>query len=864
MSAFAIPDFALVCLIGPSGAGKSSLATRLFADTEIVSSDRCRALVADDETALDANDDAFELVRATASIRLRRRRLTVIDATSVRREDRASLVALARSFHALPVALVLDLDPAICHERNLVRGTRAFGARTVHRQSQALRKGLRGLAKEGFRAQRVLRTPEDVAALEIVREPLYTDRRDAQGPFDIVGDVHGCFEELVELLESLGYAFEPYRAFGGGAEADAGEEAPIVARHPEGRQAVFVGDVADRGPRNVDCWRTVMGMCAAGSARAVIGNHDYKLNRWLRGAKVSLAHGLDLTVAELERATPAFRERLSAFVYDLRSHLWLDGGRLVVAHAGLKAEMHGRGSAAVRSFAMYGETTGETDEFGLPVRLDWAREYRGEAAVVYGHVPTPDAEWLGDTLCVDTGCVYGHRLTALRWPERELVSVAARAQHAVPAKPLEEVRSGRARADHERLLYFDDYARKLRVETRIGGRAVTVPRENMLAALEAASRHATDPRWLIHLPPTMAAPPTAPEGPCLEHPDRALAFYARRGATDLVVEEKHMGSRAIVIACRDAAAAAARFGTDDGRAGVVLSRRGRAFFDDAATEAALVARVRAAMDAAGLWTELATDWVVLDAELMPWSAKAQGLIDTQYLPTAAGAEASAEALLASLDAALLPGGDEALVTLRADALRRRDAARSMRRTIAGYSAEVRGVEDYRLAPFHVLAAEGATFADRDHVWHMDTIARLAAHDPVLRPTGWRRVDARDPAQVAAVAEWWTAHTEAGGEGLVVKPAGFTVSGPKGLLPPAVKVRGREYLRLIYGPDYDLPGNLERLRERDTARKAALAEREFRLGQEGLARFVERRPLREVHECALAVLALESEPVDPRL
>ena len=864
MSAFAIPDFALVCLIGPSGAGKSTLAAAHFLDTEVVSSDRCRARVADDETAMDANEEAFELLQATVAIRLRRRRLTVVDATSVRREDRASLVALARLHHALPVALVLDVDPRLCAERNANRAGRPDGEGVPRRHSQALRRGLKGLGKEGFRAVRVLRTPEDIAALEIVREPLYTDQRDAHGPFDIVGDVHGCLEELAELLERLGYRIEPYVPFDAGAEA--GGERPIVARHPEGRQVIFVGDIADRGPRNVDCWRLVMGMCEAGSARAVVGNHDYKLNGWLRGRKVTLAHGLDLTVAELERASAGFRERLSAFVYDLRSHLWLDGGALVVAHAGLKAEMHGRGSAAVRAFAMYGETNGEVDEFGLPVRLDWAREYRGEAAVVYGHVPAPDAEWLGDTLCVDTGCVFGNRLTALRWPEREIVSVAAREQYAVPARSLESARGPTARADHERLLYFDDYARRLRIETRLG-HAVTVPEENVLAALEATSRFALDPRWLIYLPPTMAAPPTAPEGPCLEHPEQALGFYTKRGVTDLVVEEKHMGSRALLVVCRDAAAAHARFGTDEGRVGTVYSRRGRAFFDDAALEAALVGRVGEAIGRAGLWEELGTDWLLLDAELMPWSAKAQGLLDVQYLPTAAGAEASAEALLASLDAVRpesLEGADEALATLRADALARRDNARAMRRTIAGYCHDVHGIDDYRLAPFHLLAAEGRVFTDRPHAWHMETIARIASDDPVLQPTGWRAVDAGEADAREAVTEWWTAHTEAGGEGLVIKPARFTVHGSKGLVQPAVKVRGRDYLRLIYGPDYDLADNLERLRERATGRKASLAEREFRLGHEGLCRFVERRPLREVHECVLGVLALESEAVDPRL
>ncbi|MEL6220540.1 MAG: AAA family ATPase [Pseudomonadota bacterium] len=369
----AIPDFALVVLIGATGSGKSSLARKHFLGTEVVSSDHCRAVVSDDETDQAATGDAFDLLRYTAGVRLKRRKLTVIDATSVRREDRKDLVALARRYHALPIALVLDIDPELCHERNQGRENRGFGPHIVRNQIKALRRGLRGLEKEEFRQVYILRSPEEVEALEFTREPLWTDRRQDHGPFDIIGDVHGCFDELTALLGQLGYDLDPY----------APGEAPLSARHPDGRTAFFVGDLTDRGPRNVDVFRLVMGMCADGSARCVMGNHDFRLNKLLRGQKVQRNHGLDLTAAELEQCSEGFRK---AVTHNLRSHQWLAGGDLVVAHAGLKEKMHGRGSAAVRNFAMFGETTGEVDEFGLPVRLEWAREYRGRADVVFGHV----------------------------------------------------------------------------------------------------------------------------------------------------------------------------------------------------------------------------------------------------------------------------------------------------------------------------------------------------------------------------------------------------------------------------------------------------------------------------------------------
>lgn len=845
-----IPDFSLVVLIGPTGSGKSSFARKHFLDTEIVSSDTCRAVVSDDETDQAASGDAFELLQLTAGIRLRRRRLTVIDATSVQQRDRAELVQLARRYHALPVALVLNIDPDLCHERNRGRPNRDFGPHVARNHSAALRRGLRGLQKEGFRKVHVMNSPEDVDRLEIVREPLWTDLRHDNGPFDIIGDIHGCFDELTGLLTRLGYDIDPY----------APGEHLLSARHPEGRRAFFVGDITDRGPRNVDCLRLVMGMCAEGTGHCVMGNHDFKLSKWLKGRDVKQTHGLDLTVAELTACSKAFRKQVGEFVDELRSHAWLSAGRLVIAHAGLKAEMHGRGSAAVRSFAMFGETTGEVDEFGLPTRLEWARDYRGEADVVYGHTPTRDAEWLNNTLCIDTGCVFGGKLTALRWPEREIVSVPAARQYSEPARPLDHGAGRTAQQDHDRLLYFDDYARRLRIETRLGG-TVTIPEENALAALEVMSRFAVDPRWLIYLPPTMAACPTAPEGPFLERPEQALEFYAKRGLTDLVVEEKHMGSRALIVVARDAYAAAVRFGVEDGKAGVVYTRTGRPFFNDAALEAELVARIGEAIGNAGLWDQLETDWLLLDAELMPWSAKAQDILRKQYYPTVAAARTSAEILIEALDAAQ---GVEGLETLRVQAEMRRANALAMGRTIEGYCWDAKTIDGYQIAPFHILAGEGRVLADRTHQWHMETLATLCAGDPILRTTGWRRIDPSSEASRRPVVDWWLEHTAAGGEGMVFKPNGFVVKGEKGLIQPAMKVRGRDYLRIIYGPDYDLPENIERLRRRELARKFSLANREFRLGLEGLHRFVERKPLRHVHECVLGVLGLESEPVDPRL
>jgi len=417
-----LPELALVLLVGPSGAGKSTFARRHFRATEVLSSDACRGLVSDDETDQSATADAFEILHAIAARRLRRGRLTVIDATNTQPEARQPLLELAREHYVQPVAIVFDLPEEILAARNRKRPDRRFGPHVLHRQSGELRRSLPGLEKEGLRHLWVLRSPEELETVTLERRPLRPDRRSDRGPFDLIGDVHGCGDELEELLTNLGYAPD-----------EAGFSS--VWRHPEGRKIVFLGDLVDRGPRVVDVLRIARGMVAAGSALCVPGNHDVKLLKWLRGRNVRVAHGLQQSIDELEAEPPGFRSDVAAFLDGLVSHYVLDGGRLVAVHAGLRAEMQGRASGRVRDFALYGETTGEMDELGLPVRADWAAGYRGAAHVVYGHTPVAEPQWLNRTLNIDTGCVFGGRLTALRWPERELVSVPARRIYMGPSRP---------------------------------------------------------------------------------------------------------------------------------------------------------------------------------------------------------------------------------------------------------------------------------------------------------------------------------------------------------------------------------------------------------------------------------------------
>jgi Predicted kinase len=427
-----LPELCLVVLIGVTGSGKSTFARTHFAPTQVLSSDAFRAMVADDENDQSASDGAFAVLHHVARLRLRTGRLTVIDATNVQPRARAPLIRIAREHDVLPVAIVLDVSADECWRRTQERPDRTLDRDVVVRQDRDLRRHLGSLAREGFRAVHVLHGPEAVAAARIAYDRLDNDRRDLTGPFDIIGDVHGCRAELERLLARLGWVIE---------RDDRGR--PVNATHPEGRTAVFLGDLVDRGPDTPGVLRLVMGMVDAGRALCVMGNHEHKLVRALSGRRVTVAHGLAESLAQLEAAGPAFTERARRFLRGLAAHYMLDGGRLVVAHAGLKEAYHGRTSGRVRAFALYGETTGETDEYGLPVRYPWANDYRGRATVVYGHTPVPTPEWVNNTLCIDTGCVFGGSLTALRWPSRELVSVPAERVWYVSARPL-DVRPGAA------------------------------------------------------------------------------------------------------------------------------------------------------------------------------------------------------------------------------------------------------------------------------------------------------------------------------------------------------------------------------------------------------------------------------------
>ncbi|MDR2444699.1 MAG: polynucleotide kinase-phosphatase [Spirochaetaceae bacterium] len=898
-----LPELCLVALIGASGSGKSTFAKTHFKSTEVLSSDFFRGFVSDDETDQNATSAAFDSLYYVARKRLEAGRLTVIDATNVQKKAREQVLSLAREQNVLAVAIVFDMPQALCIERNRERLDWNFGPHVVQWHMRELQQGIKHLRKEGFRFVYTFTRPDEAVEAEIGRTKLWNDKRDEAGPFDIIGDVHGCYDELCALLEKMAYTVD---------------RAACTALAPGNRRAVFLGDFCDRGPKNAETLRLVMNMTEAGHALSLPGNHDVRLLRKLRGADVKLTHGLDITISQFECESPEFIERAIAFLDDLVSHYVLDNGRLVVSHAGLKEAWQGRSSGRVREFCLYGETTGETDEFGPPVRLDWAGEYRGKALVVYGHVPFREPLFLNNTVCIDTGCVFGGSLSAYRYPEAELVSVEAAREYYAPAKPLaydsnvvtcgdtvpaavgndggrdlpEQARinfPARSFPGVENLLSIEDVLGRLNIQTRLHHN-IAISEESNAAALETISRFSADPRWLIYLPPTMSPCKTSSLPEFLEHPAEAFEYYRKAGLAWVVCEEKHMGSRAVIVLCRSQKTARERFGVQDGSQGIIYTRMGRHFFDpadasiSAGTECAILERLRNVLDRSGFYQDFATDWVCLDTELMPWSAKTRNLLLEQYAPVGKAGRDGLAASIAALKQAVEELGvkpdtpsvmsekhsggpnidmDIAAVLERFEGRREclcwyTEAYRRCCRTLSS-------IEDYRIAPFNILATESKVWNAENHLYHIETVKRyMTGTDPLFIPTNHIAVDLDNDQSVAGATDWWLSLTGSGGGGMVVKPVDFIAHRGAELLQPAIKCRGREYLRIIYGPEYTVPEKLERLRKRSLTKKRNLALAEFALGQEALERFVRKEPFHRLHECVFAILALGNEAVDPRL
>jgi protein phosphatase len=462
-------------------------------------------------------------------------------------------------------------------------------------------------------------------------------------------------------------------------------------------------------------------------------------------------------------------------------------------------------------------------------------------------------------------------LTAYRYPEREIKQVKAKQEYYASVKPFLD-----KPVNKDDSLFIDDVLGQKYLNSRLR-RSIKIEAENSAAALELMSRFAADPHWLIYLPPTMSPCETSKLCNYLEYPSEAYDYYKTRGIGKVVCEQKHMGSRAVIVLCRDSETAVKRFGVADGSIGIIYTRTGRPFFENNDIEKTILIRLQNVLSATNFWDDSNSGWACIDAELMPWSAKAQKLLEEQYAPVGRAGRDSLSMATNVIKNAMNILGDKLPTTepqtvpnIKLDELlekfsKRQEALTLYTDAYRRYCWDVKCIDDYRIAPFHILATEGKTWNNENHIVHIETIAKyMTGRDIIFMATDHLAVDLLDENSVAKAINWWEQYTGSGGEGMVVKPFDFIASKGGEILQPAVKCRGREYLRIIYGPEYLLSGNLERLKKRGLGKKRNLALHEFALGMEALERFTANEPLHRVHECVFGILALESEPVDPRL
>lgn len=850
-----LPETCVVAMVGASGSGKTTFCKKHFKETEVLSSDYFRSLVSDDETNQWATESAFDSLYYIANKRLQAKRLTVVDATNVKSDSRKEVVKLAEQNNYFPVAIVLNMAERVCIDRNKNREDQNVKASVVRKHCLELKKSIRRLKYEGFKKVFILNNIEEVENVEIIRTKLWSNKKSETGPFDIIGDVHGCFDELCELLEKLNYRVDRVNK---------------IAVPPCGRKAVFLGDLVDRGPKITETLELIMNMVQSNFALCVPGNHDFKLLSKLNGKDIKIRHGLEHTLEQMKKMPDEFNNKVKAFLQSLVSHYILDNGKLVVAHAGMKEEYQGRSSGKVKDFALFGEKTGEVDEGGLPIRYNWAIDYNGRAKVVYGHTPQENAYEINNTINIDTGCVFGGKLTSYSYPEGKILSVNAYETYYKPFKPIEKTYEERGD------LYIEDVLGKKHISTRLNP-SITISEGNSSAALESISRFSVDPRWMIYLPPTMSPCETSKIENVLEHPIEAFNYYKSNEVEKVVCEEKHMGSRAVIIVCKDEEACRKRFTIEEENAGIIYTRTGRRFFDDQRVEKELLSIIRENLTKSNFWGEFSSEWICLDVELMPWSSKAKALLVNQYAPVGCAGKSSIETSINALESAMkntlqerevdkaTSGQNINLNEVLNSFKEKEDSINKYIKAYREYCWDITSINDYKIAPFHILATEGGVYGDKSNVWHMETIRKyVVVENTVVIPTNYKIVDFKDEESVQEAIGWWENLTREGGEGMVVKPFNFISQNNNKLIQPAVKCRGKEYLRIIYGAEYTEKNNLRRLKKRSLIKKRKLALKEFSLGIEALERFVKKEPLYRVHECVFGVLALESEPVDPRL
>lgn len=863
-----IPFAGIVLVMGPSSSGKTTLIQHLIEQevilsSEVVSSDQFRTMVSDIEFIDWTNrpkeeadslmseyqrisQEAFAVIDMIVGKRSRLNKLTLVDATHLHPEDRQRYIQIARKQHVPIMVIVLDIPEVELLRRDAKR-TYPRGKKRIKQQVQVFRRNQKWLKKEGFQSLYVLSQEEiETTLFERKRNnPLHLEL--GKG-LDIIGDIHGCYEEMLELLSQLGY--------------QENEDGYFV--HPEGRKFLSLGDVMSRGPHSLDTMRFFLRHVTAGYAYMIDSNHGWKIARWLDGRKVRLAHGDEKVEQELKsfserkgkEAAEQLKQQLKDWLWSAPCHYVIRQNDVTIAvatHAGIKDHYVGKQSSRISDFCRYGDTDG-IDELGKPIRRDWHLHHKSKELIIWGHDPKPQPWMVNHTINIDQGVVFGGSLTAFRLPERKLFSVPAKEDYAQdPTSPLRLWEKKRFTPPNL-AKFLQGYS--VWIE---GYGEVSITDSVAKSALDELSHYTIPLEEIVYLPPTMSPTLETSKLPdYLEHPLEAFQYYRDQGVSKMIAQKKHMGSRGILLLFQDRNRAKQYIGKEC--SGTIYTRTGRRFFQPD-IEKKVIEQLHADLTQSGYFEKYDTSFVLLDAEILPWNLKAKELIRHQYAHVGEIADLGRQKLQEHLQRAIENGRDVEDWMKEVEQLL--SQTKTFNEVYPMYCWETDGMDGIKIAPFHTLAHSKETFFDHSHEWHMDQNRELSQISSLFIETEYRVIT--DETSMQEAIDWWETMTEDGHEGFVVKPEFFLTRNEKGkTVQPAIKVRGRKYLHIIYGMDYLQPENLQRLKQRNVGRKQRNALREFALGMEGIQRFVNQESIERIHECVLGVLALEAEPADPRL
>lgn len=857
-----LPYAGIVLLIGPSNSGKSTFLKQLVdkgqvLPSEIISSDEYRVRVSNvefidwahrwkdvSESLYDEyqqiSAEAFSLMEATIEARCRLNKITFVDATHLYPDDRKRYIELAKKHHVPVVSLVLDVDQELLLLRDKNREN-PRGSKRIKQQYQVFKREKRFIKKEGYFATYFITVTNEVEVNRAKSNPVHLE---VENGIDIIGDIHGCYEEMIQLLEQLGYE----------------KNAQELYVHPEGRKFLSLGDIMSRGPESLKTMNFFLRHVKEKLAYMIDSNHGWKIARWLEGKNVTLNHGDELVAREFEKYEhpddiDRLKEELKEFLLKAPSHYVLTKNgipTLVCTHAGIKDEFVGKQSDDISDYCRYGDHEG-VDDTGRPIRKDWTIHHKTSILIVWGHDPKPKPLVINNTINIDQGVVFGGELTAFRYPEKKFVAVQAIEDYSKGQNnPLIELK--KKRLNPPNIAKFIDGFSVLTGE--LG--KVEIPKQYALASIDSVSHYTVPIEEMVYIPPTMSpTPATSSIENYLEHPKEAIDYYRNMGIKRMVAQKKHMGSRGILFLFRDIEVGRKYVGRET--LGVIYTRTGRRFFD-IETEEKVLARINKSLTNSDYFNKYRTEFILLDAEIMPWNLKAKELISSQYAHVAENAILDRSKLKGRIVNAIENNGDLDRWLKEYD--EKLTNALVFKGVFQKYCWEINEIDQIQIAPFHLLAHSHETYFHKPHTWHMEMNREYALMDKLFVETEYMVID--DEASEEEVIRWWDDMTDDGHEGIVIKPETFISKSKGRLIQPAIKVRGRKYLHIIYGMDYLQPENLTRLKKRNIGKKQKHALKEFALGIEGIERLVNGESIERVHECVLGTLSMESDPVDPRL